>query len=118
MLTARLRKMAEIPGLVRSLLAQVIPVVIAVPIDRRTIEKFKSVTTLKRCGVAQRMIVHLTLKQALARTLSSFTIACIPVDLAVRGFPRTVAVLPSETAITFAVMPVDGVRGAEWTRWA
>lgn len=42
----RLRKMTTIPVLVRSLLAQVFFVIIALPINGRTIEKIKSVTAL------------------------------------------------------------------------
>ncbi len=117
MLKGRLRKMTAILGLFRSLLVLVSLVIIALLIYVLTIEKIRSIATLKLMGATQWVIVRLILEQSLLLTLSSFACAYILVHLTAGRFPRTLVFLPSETAITFAVMLVGGVIASGLAIW-
>ncbi len=117
MLKGRLRKMTAILGLFRSLLVLVSLVIIALIMYVLTIEKIRSIATLKLIGATQWVIVRLILEQALVLTLSSFGIAYALVHLTAGKFPRTLVFLPSETVITFAVMLVGGALASGLAIW-
>jgi len=82
-----------------------------------TIEKIRSIATLKLIGAPNRVIVRLILEQSLALTLASFALAYGLRELIAPNFPRTLAFLPGETAATFAVMLVGGVLASLMAIW-
>ncbi len=117
MLEGRLSKMSAVLGLFRSLLIVVSIVIIALIIYVLTIEKIKSIATLKLIGASNWVIVRLIMEQSMALTLASFAVAYGLRELIVPGFPRTLAFLPQETAATFAVMLVGGVVASLMAIW-
>lgn len=117
MLEGRLSKMSAVLGLFRSLLIVVSIVIIALIIYVLTIEKIRSIATLKLIGASNWVIVRLIMEQSLALTLASFAAAYGLRQLIVPGFPRTLAFLPQETAITFVVMLVGGVIASLMAVW-
>ncbi len=109
MLEGRLRKMSAVLGLFRSLLVVVSIVIIALIVYVLTIEKIRSIATLKLIGAPNSVIVRLILEQSLLLTAASFVLAWLLVQLIGERFPRTLVFLPHETAVTFAVMLAGGV---------
>ena len=116
-LDGKLSKMSAVLGLFRALLVIVSIVIIALIIYVLTIEKIKSIATLKLIGASNWVIVRLILEQSLALTLASFAVAYGLRDLLVSGFPRNLVFLPQETAITFAVMLGGGVLASLLAIW-
>ena len=92
-------------------------VIIALIVYVLTIEKIKSIATLKLIGAPNRVIVRLILEQSLALTLASFGGAWLLRNLIAPGFPRTLSFAASETAITFAVMLAGGVLASGMAIW-
>jgi len=117
MLEGRLSRMSAVLGLFRSLLMLVSIVIIALIVYVLTIEKIRSIATLKLIGAPNGLIVRLIMTQSLLLTLASFVIAYVLRDLIAPGFPRTLAFLPSETAVTFAVMLAGGVLASLMAVW-
>ena len=117
MLEGKLSRMSAVLGLFRSLLMLVSIVIIALIVYVLTIEKIKSIATLKLIGAPNGLIVRLIMTQSLLLTLASFVIAYLLRDLIAPGFPRTLAFLPAETAITFMVMLVGGVLASLMAVW-
>jgi len=117
MLEGRLSRMSAVLGLFRSLLMLVSIVIIALIVYVLTIEKIKSIATLKLIGAPNGLIVRLIMTQSLLLTFASFVIAYALRDLIAPGFPRTLAFLPLETAVTFAVMLVGGVLASLMAVW-
>ncbi|MBE7416469.1 MAG: ABC transporter permease [Ideonella sp.] len=117
MLEGRLAKMSAVLGLFRALLVLVSIVIIALIIYVLTIEKIKSIATLKLVGAPNWVIVRLILEQSLALTLASFAVAYGLRELIVPGFPRTLTFLPQETTVTFAVMLAGGVLASLMAIW-
>ncbi|HRA77768.1 MAG TPA: ABC transporter permease [Burkholderiaceae bacterium] len=117
MLEGKLSRMSAVLGLFRSLLMLVSIVIIALIVYVLTIEKIKSIATLKLIGAPNGLIVRLIMTQSLLLTLSSFLVAYLLRDLIAPGFPRTLAFLPSETAVTFAVMLAGGVLASLMAVW-
>jgi putative ABC transport system permease protein len=117
MLEGRLSKMSAVLGLFRTLLIVVSIVIIALIIYVLTIEKIKSIATLKLIGAPNWVIVRLILEQSMALTLASFAVAYGLRELVVPGFPRTLAFLPQETAVTFLVMLLGGVVASLMAIW-
>ena len=109
MIEGRLKKMSAVLGLFRSLLVIVSLVIIALLIYVLTIEKIRSIATLKLIGASNWVIVRLILEQSLVLTLASFALAWTLVNLTYESFPRTLVLLPRETVITFAVFFVGGL---------
>ncbi|MBI3373776.1 MAG: ABC transporter permease [Betaproteobacteria bacterium] len=109
MLEGRLRRMSAVLGLFRSLLVVVSIVIIALIVYVLTIEKIRSIATLKLIGAPNSVIVRLILEQSLLLTAASFVFAWSLVQLIGERFPRTLVFLPQETAVTFAVMLAGGV---------
>ncbi len=109
MLEGRLKKMSAVLGLFRALLVVVSLVIIALLIYVLTLEKIKSIATLKLIGASNWVIVRLILEQSLVLTLASFALAWALVRLSYERFPRTLVLLPQETLLTFAVFFVGGL---------
>jgi putative ABC transport system permease protein len=117
MLEGKLSRMSAVLGLFRSLLILVSIVIIALIVYVLTIEKIKSIATLKLIGAPNALIVRLIMTQSLLLTLASFAMAYLLRDLIAPGFPRTLAFLGPETAITFGVMLVGGVVASLMAVW-
>ncbi len=117
MLEGRLRKMSAVLGLFRALLVMVSIVIMALIVYVLTIEKIRSIATLKLIGAPNRVIVRLIMEQSLALTLASFAAAYGLRELIAPGFPRTLAFLADETAVTFAVMLAGGVLASLMAIW-
>jgi putative ABC transport system permease protein len=117
MLAGRLSKMSAVLGLFRVLLVIVSIVIIALIIYVLTIEKIRSIATLKLIGASNWVIVRLIMEQSMALTLASFAVAYGLRELIVPGFPRTLAFLPQETTATFMVMLAGGVVASGVAIW-
>lgn len=117
MLDGRLSRQSAVLGLFRSLLVLVSIVIIALIVYVLTIEKIRSIATLKLIGAPNRVIVRLILTQSLLLTLGGFALAYVLRGVIAPGFPRTLAFTTQETAITFAVMLVGGVLASFMAIW-
>jgi putative ABC transport system permease protein len=117
MLEGRLSRMSAVLGLFRTLLILVSIVIIALIVYVLTIEKIRSIATLKLIGAPNGLIVRLIMTQSMLLTLASFAVAYLLRDLIAPGFPRTLGFLPVETAITFAVMLAGGVVASLMAVW-
>lgn len=117
MLEGRLRKMSAVLGLFRALLVVVSIVIMALIVYVLTIEKIRSIATLKLIGAPNRVIVRLILEQSLMLTLASFALAYGLRELIAPNFPRTLTFLPVETGATFAVVLVGGVLASLMAIW-
>ncbi|MCL4696852.1 MAG: ABC transporter permease, partial [Burkholderiaceae bacterium] len=117
MLEGRLARMSAVLGLFRALLIIVSIVIIALIVYVLTIEKIRSIATLKLIGASNWVIVRLIMEQSMALTLASFAVAYALRELIAPGFPRTLAFLPRETAVTFAVMLAGGVVASGMAVW-
>ncbi len=117
MLEGRLSRMSAVLGLFRALLIIVSIVIIALIIYVLTIEKIRSIATLKLIGAPNWVIVRLIMEQSMALTLASFAAAYGLRELIAPGFPRSLAFLAQETAITFGVMLVGGVVASLMAIW-
>lgn len=117
MLEGKLSKMAAVLGLFRTLLILVSIVIIALIVYVLTIEKIRSIATLKLIGAPNGLIVRLIMTQSMLLTLASFALAYALRDLIAPGFPRTLAFVAPQTAVTFAVMLVGGVLASLMAVW-
>jgi putative ABC transport system permease protein len=109
--------MSAVLGLFRALLMLVSIVIIALIVYVLTIEKIKSIATLKLIGAPNGLIVRLIMTQSMLLTLASFAVAYLLRDMIAPGFPRTLGFLPEETAVTFAVMLLGGVVASLMAVW-
>ncbi|WP_338416414.1 ABC transporter permease [uncultured Sphaerotilus sp.] len=117
MLDGKLSKMSAVLGLFRTLLILVSIVIIALIVYVLTIEKIKSIATLKLIGAPNGLIVRLIMTQSMLLTLASFALAYLLRDLIAPGFPRTLAFVGQETAVTFGVMLLGGVLASLMAVW-
>ncbi len=117
MLEGRLKRISGVLGLFRTLLVVVSIVIIALIVYVLTIEKIKSIATLKLIGAPNSVIVRLIMEQSMALTLASFGGAWVLRELIAPGFPRTLSFAAHETAITFGVMLVGGVLASFMAVW-
>jgi putative ABC transport system permease protein len=117
MLEGRLQKMSAVLGLFRGLLVLVSIVIMALILYVLTIEKIKPIATLKLIGAPNRVIVRMIMEQSLLLTVASFGFAFLLMNLVRDRFPRTLVVLPEETALTFAVMLAGGVLASLMAVW-
>ncbi len=109
MLRGRLLRMSAVLGLFRALLLIVSIVVISLLVYILTMEKMRSIATLKLIGAPNRVIVRLILEQSLLLTLGSFGVGYALIAAAQDRFPRTLVLLPSDTTITFLVLLAGGI---------
>jgi putative ABC transport system permease protein len=117
MLEGRLARMSAVLGLFRGLLVLVSIVIIALIVYVLTIEKIRSIATLKLLGAPNGLIVRLIVTQSMLLTLSSFVLAYLMRELAAPRFPRTLAFLPQETGLTFGVMLAGGLLASLMAVW-
>ena len=117
MIEGRLARMSGVLGLFRSLLVLVSIVIIALIVYVLTIEKIKSIATLKLIGAPNRVIVRLIMEQSLALTLASFGGAWLLREAIAPTFPRTLEFVAQETALTFGVMLAGGVVASLMAIW-
>lgn len=109
MVAGRLKRMSAILGLFRALLVVVSIIIIALLIYVLTMEKIKSIATLKLMGASNWVIVRLILEQSLVITIAGFIFAYVLVMLTYERFPRTLVLIPAETVFTFLVIFVGGL---------
>ena len=117
MLEGRLKKMSAVLGLFRGLLVVVSIVIIALIVYVLTIEKIRSIATLKLIGAPNHLIVRLIVTQSLLITLAGFALAYVLRELVAPGFPRTLAFTAFETGATFSVMLAGGVLASLVAVW-
>ena len=117
MLEGRLRRMSAVLGLFRSLLVLVSIVIIALIVYVLTIEKIRSIATLKLIGAPNWVIVRMILEQSLTLTLGSFVVAWLLAGAIGPRFPRTLVFVPTETATTFLVMLAGGIVASFMAIW-
>lgn len=117
MLEGRLLRMSAVLGLFRSLLVVVSIVIIALIVYVLTIEKIRSIATLKLIGAPNSVIVRLIMTQSMLLTLAGFALAYALREVIAPGFPRTLAFTTQETAVTFGVMLAGGVLASLMAIW-
>jgi putative ABC transport system permease protein len=117
MLEGRLSRMSAVLGLFRGLLVLVSLVIIALIVYVLTIEKIRSIATLKLIGAPNHLIVRLIVTQALLLTLGGFAVAYVLREIVAPGFPRTLAFTDFETGTTFVVMLLGGVLASLLAIW-
>lgn len=117
MLEGRLKKMSAVLGLFRSLLVVVSIVIIALIVYVLTVEKIRSIATLKLIGAPNHVIVRMIMEQSLLLTLGSFALAYLLLEAVRDRFPRTLVLLPEEILATFAVMLAGGVLASLMAVW-
>jgi putative ABC transport system permease protein len=91
-------------GLFTSLLLIVSTVIIGLIIYTMTVDKKKSIATLKLIGAPDRRIIGLILQQALAMGLISFAIGMLMINAAHDYFPRRVILEMADAAGLFGVV--------------
>ena len=93
-------------GLFTTLLLTVSTVIIGLIIYTMTIDKKKSIATLKLIGAPDRRIVGLIVQQALAMGVISFMVGAALINAGQGYFPRRVVLEPGDAAILFGVVLV------------
>ncbi len=91
-------------GLFTTLLLTVSTVIIGLIIYTMTIDKKKSIATLKLIGAPDRTIVGLIVQQALAMGVISFLAGAALINAGQNYFPRRVVLEPADAAILFGVV--------------
>ena len=91
-------------GLFTTLLLTVSTVIIGLIIYTMTIDKKKSIATLKLIGAPDRTIVGLIVQQALAMGVISFLVGAALINAGQNYFPRRVVLEPADAAILFGVV--------------
>ena len=91
-------------GLFTTLLLTVSTVIIGLIIYTMTIDKKKSIATLKLIGAPDRTIVGLIVQQALAMGMISFLVGAALINAGQSYFPRRVVLEPADAAILFGVV--------------
>lgn len=93
-------------GLFTTLLLTVSTVIIGLIIYTMTIDKKKSIATLKLIGAPDRTIVGLIVQQALAMGIISFLVGVALINAGQNYFPRRVVLEPADAAVLFGVVLV------------
>jgi putative ABC transport system permease protein len=85
------------------LLVIVSAVIIALIVYTLTMDKARSIATLKFVGAPDRTIVGLIVQQALSMGIVGFTIGLILILIFQGYFPRRLVILPEDVAVVFAI---------------
>jgi putative ABC transport system permease protein len=93
-------------GLFTTLLLLVSTVIIGLIIYTMTIDKKKSIATLKLIGAPDSRIVGLIVQQAIALGLISFAVGAVLINSAQGYFPRRLVLEPTDAVALFAVVLV------------
>jgi putative ABC transport system permease protein len=91
-------------GMFLLLLIIVSTVIIALIIYTMTLDKLRSIATLKLIGAPDRTIVSLIVQQALFMGMSGYAAGTVLVMMAKDYFPRRVVMVPEDVAILFAIV--------------
>jgi putative ABC transport system permease protein len=91
-------------GLFTSLLLAVSTVIVGLIVYTMTLDKKKSIATLKLIGAPDRRIVGLIVQQALAMGVISFGVGAVLINATHGYFPRRLVLEPADAAILFAVV--------------
>ena len=91
-------------GLFTTLLLTVSTVIIGLIIYTMTIDKKKSIATLKLIGAPDRRIVGLIVQQALAMGIISFLVGAALINAGQGYFPRRVVLEPGDAASLFGIV--------------
>ena len=89
--------------LILVLLVIVSAVIIALIIYTLTMDKVRSIATLKFVGAPDRTIIGLIVQQALSMGIVGFTIGLTLILIFQGYFPRRLVILPGEVAVVFAI---------------
>jgi putative ABC transport system permease protein len=117
LLQGRLASMSKALGIFRTLLVLVSVVIMALIVYVLTMEKIKSLATLKLIGAPNRVIVRLVLEQSLALAVLGFATAYGLVALLHTHFPRTLVFEPFDTVLTFGVVVIGGIVASLFGIW-
>lgn len=93
-------------GLFTGLLLVVSTVIIGLIVYTMTVDKKKSIATLKLIGAPDRTIVGLIVQQAVAMGLIGFALGAALIQMAHGHFPRRVVLEPSDASLLFAAVLV------------
>ena len=85
------------------LLVIVTAVIIALIIYTLTMDKVRSIATLKFVGAPDRTIIGLIVQQALSMGIVGFTIGLALILIFQGYFPRRLVILPEDVAVVFAI---------------
>jgi len=85
------------------LLVIVSAVIIALIIYTLTMDKVRSIATLKFVGAPDRTIIGLIVEQALSMGIASFVIGLLLILAFQSHFPRRLVILPEDVAVVFAI---------------
>jgi putative ABC transport system permease protein len=107
-----IQKMQQQLGMFMSILIAVSAVIIALIIYTLTMDKLRSIATLKFIGAPDRTIAGLIVQQALALGVTGYAIGLTLVVLTEDHFPRRVQLEPRDLAIVFAVVIVVCLAGS------
>lgn len=91
-------------GMFMVLLVIVSAVIIALIIYTLTMDKLRSIATLKLIGAPDRTIIGLIVQQALSMGVVGFSFGLALVELFKGYFPRRVILLPEDIAVLFAIV--------------
>ncbi len=116
-LMGRMSKMNMMLGVFRALLLIVSIIVIALLVYVLTMEKIKSIATLKLLGAGNLTIVRLIMEQSLFLAVASFGIGYVLATATKGYFPRTLLLLPSDTLVTFLVLFFGSILAAVFGIW-
>ncbi|HET8996132.1 MAG TPA: ABC transporter permease [Acetobacteraceae bacterium] len=97
-------KMQRQLGMFMAILVAVSAVIIALIIYTLTMDKLRSIATLKLIGAPDRTIIGLIVQEALALGISSFLLGLGLISLLKDRFPRRVQIEPRDVAILFAIV--------------
>jgi putative ABC transport system permease protein len=93
-------------GLFTSLLLIVSTVIIGLIIYTMTVDKKKSIATLKLIGAPDRTIAGLIVQQAIAMGVISFAVGAALINAAHGQFPRRVVLEPTDAGLLFVAVMV------------
>jgi putative ABC transport system permease protein len=119
MLSGRLQKISITLGFFRILLVIVSIVIIALIVYVITIEKIRSIATLKLIGASNWVIIRLILEQSVSITLASFGFGYGASHLleASGKFPRHLIFVTFDTTLVFVIMLIGGVFASFLAIW-
>lgn len=119
MIGGRLKRIAMTLGIFRILLIIVAIVIISLIVYVITIEKIRSIATLKLIGASNWVITRMIFEQSITITIASFGVACALAHfLKMSGkFPRNLEFLPFDTLVVFGVMLIGGTLASLFAIW-
>ena len=105
-------KMQRQLGMFMAILVAVSAVIIALIIYTLTMDKLRSIATLKLIGAPDRTIIGLIVQEALALGTSSFLLGLALIWLVKDRFPRRVQIEPRDVAILFVIVVIVCLLGS------